>query len=163
MSTNEEKRDLTSLSDDIEEYDDSLITQLTTKQQRFVHLYLTGQYTVNKLAQLLELHPNTLFKWLKRDDVKAVIADMQTTTHDMVGAHLKALTLKAVNRLDDLVNSPIDGVSLQAVKDILDRAGHKSKTEIKVDKTVRTYEEKLKNLIEDTVVDAEFEEVDDDD
>jgi predicted DNA-binding protein YlxM (UPF0122 family) len=157
MSTNEEKQDLTLINE--EEEETSLITELTIKQQRFVHLYLTGQYTVQKLAQLLEVHPNTLFKWLKREDVKAVIADMQVTTHDIVGMQLKALTMKAVNKLDDLVNSPIDGVSLQAVKDILDRAGHKSKTEIKVDKTVRTYEEKLKNLIEDTIIDVEFEEV----
>ena len=127
------------------------ITQLPPKIQRFVHLYMTGQYSLSKLAQLLEVHPNTVGKWLKRQDVREVINDMQQTTHDIVSIQLKALTLKAVNKLGDLTNSPIDGVALQAVKDILDRAGHKAKQEIKIDKTVRTFEQKLNDLIENTI------------
>jgi hypothetical protein len=56
------------------------------------------------------------------------------------------------------MNSPIDGVALQAVKDVLDRAGHKPKNEIKVEKTVTTIEQKMKQLI-DATIDAEYEEV----
>jgi len=129
--------------------------------QRFVHLYMTGQYTMTKLAALLEVHPNTLTKWLKRRDVQAIITDMQKTTHDMVGAQLKALSLKAANKLDALIDSPIDGVALNAVKDILDRAGHKPRQEIKVDKTVRTFEERLSDLI-DRTIDVEYKVIDDD-
>jgi transposase-like protein len=122
---------------------------------------MTGQYTMSKLAQLLEVHPNTLGNWIKRKDVKAIIADMQETTHDIVAIQLKTLTLKAVNKLGALTDSPIDGVALQAVKDILDRAGHKPKQEIKVDKTVTTIEQKMKELI-DATIDVEYEEVEDD-
>ena len=57
------------------------------------------------------------------------------------------------------MNSPIDGVALQAVKDVLDRAGHKSKQEIKIDKTVTTIEQKMKELIDSTIIDVEFTEV----
>lgn len=106
---------------------------------------------MNKLAQLLEVHPNTLSNWLKRKDVRDIISDMQQTTHDIVGIQLKALTLQAVNKLGALTESPIDGVALQAVKDILDRSGHKCKQEIKIDKTVRTFEQKLYDIIESTV------------
>lgn len=133
------------------------ITSLPVKMQRFIHLYTTGQYTISKLAQLLEVHPNTIGKWLKRKDVKEIIADMQTTTHDVVNMQLHNLTLAAVNKLSSLLNSPIDGVALQAVKDVLDRGGHKSKQEIKIDKTVVTYEQQLNNLINTTIIDAEFE------
>lgn len=129
------------------------------KMQRFIHLYMTGQYTLNKLAQLLEVHPNTLSNWLKRQDVKDAIADMQNSIHDQVQIQLKTLTLKATAKLHELIDSPIDGVALQAVKDVLDRAGHKPKNEIKVDKTITTVEQKMKELIDSTIVDAEFEEV----
>jgi transposase-like protein len=136
---------------------DAAFLALTTKQQRFIHLYITGQYTVQKLAQLLDVHPNTLFGWLRRSDVKQVIADMQISTQEVVQAQLKALTMKAANKLNSLIDSPIDGVALQAVKDVLDRSGHKAKQEIKVDKTVRTIEEKLQQLIDTTIVDADYE------
>lgn len=135
------------------------ISELPPKMQRFVHLYMTGQYTISKLAQLLEVHPNTLYNWLRREDVKNLISSMQEETHNIVAVQLKALTLKATNKLSELVESPIDGVALQAVKDILDRAGHKPKNEIKVDKTVRTFEEKLSDVIDKTIDVSDYEVV----
>jgi transposase-like protein len=119
---------------------------------------MTGQYTNAKLAQLLEVHPNTLGNWLKRKDVQQVITEMQETTHLMVANQLKNLTLKATDKLGELISSPIDGVALQAVKDVLDRGGHRIKQEIKVEKTVTTYEQKLNNLIDATIIDAEIVE-----
>lgn len=148
------------MSNDLEvieiEKDESNITLLEPKMQRFIHLYMTGQYTLVKLADLLEVHPATLGRWLKRQDVKALIMEMEQDTHDMVAIQLKALTNKAVSKLSNLVDSPIDGVALNAVKDILDRSGHKPKQEIKVDKTVTTYEQKLQTLIND-VIEVEYE------
>lgn len=141
-----------------EEVNLELLRVLTPKQQRFVHLYLTGQYTPSKLAQLLDLHPNTIHNWMKRKDVQAAIADLQEGTHLMVNAQLKNASLNAMNKLAELLNSPIDGVALQAAKDILDRTGHKPRQEIKVDKTVTTVEEKLKTLIDDTI-EGEFYDV----
>lgn len=160
MSTlDTEKENLTSITQtDEEEVDTSLIVQLPPKIQRFIHLHATGQYTLNKLAQLLEVHPNTVGKWMKRKDVQSAMAELQETTHIMVASTLKNMTLAASARLSELMNSSIDGVALQAVKDVLDRAGHKPKQEIKVDKTVVTIEEKLKNLIDD-VIDVDYEEV----
>ena len=162
MSTEEEtylQNKANQIEENIEDVSNA-IQALTPKMQRFIHLYMTGQYSLNKLAQLLEVHPNTLGNWLRRSDVKEVIADMQQTTHDIVSMQLKNLTVKSVNKLSSLIDSPIDGVALQAVKDVLDRAGHKSRQEIKVDKTVRTFEEKLYNLIDKTI-DAEYEVVED--
>lgn len=144
-------------SEIIEDNSLDLITTLPTKTQRFIHLYLTGQYTQSKLAQLLEVHPNTILKWLKREDVQQVIEEMQKATHNMVSTQLKALTLKAINKLNSLIDSPIDGVALQAVKDVLDRSGHKAKQEIKIDKTVTTIEEQMKQLIDKTIIDADYE------
>lgn len=139
-----------------EEYVDGILN-LSPKMQRFIHLYSTGQYSLSKLATLLEVHPNTLSKWLKRPDVKEVLHSMQESTHQVVGIQIKALSSLAVDRLQKLMSSPIDGVALQAVKDVLDRSGHKPKQEIKVDKTVITYEEKLHSLINNTIGVAEID------
>lgn len=161
MSTNKEKDTLDVQDNEmVEVEEDTRITLLPPKTQRFIHLYMTGQYSINKLAQLLEVHPNTLNNWLKRKDVREVIFDMQKTTHDVVAIQLKSLTLKAVNKLGALTDSPIDGVALQAVKDILDRGGHKPKNEIKVDKTITTMEQKFKQLV-DSTIDVDYEVVDD--
>lgn len=161
MSTDKEK-DILDTQNELMEVDEvgSKISELPPKMQRFIHLYMTGQYSLNKLAQLLEVHPNTLGNWLKRKDVRSVITEMQETTHDVVGIQLKALTMKAVNKLGSLTDSPIDGVALQAVKDILDRAGHKPKNEIKVDKTVTTIEQKFKELV-DATIDVDYEVMED--
>lgn len=123
-----------------------------------IHLFLTGQYTNGKIAKLLDVHPNTIGKWMKREDVRAVIAQMQQDEMAIVSAGLKALTMPAISKMRELIQSPIDGVALQAVKDILDRAGHKPKQEIKIDKTVRTYEQRLSELIDATIVEAEVVE-----
>lgn len=164
MHTDEEKESL-GISNDgelvkISDESTSLVTNLEPKIQRFVHLYMTGQYTINKTAQLLEVHPNTIFSWLRREDVKSVINTMQEETHGVVHNQINSLTLKAINKLSSLIDSPIDGVAYQAVKDVLDRGGHKPKNEIKVDKTV-TFEEKLNRVI-DEAIDAEFEVIDND-
>lgn len=132
---------------------------LEPKQQRFINLYMTGQYTLVKLADLLGLHVNTLMKWLKREDIKHAMIEAQGEIHGQVHLQLKALTLKATQKLHTLVDSPIDAVALQAVKDVLDRGGHKAKQEIKVEKTVTTVEQKMKELIDSTIIDAEYEEV----
>lgn len=155
MDLEEKKMDCLELETAPETEEEGLsITALPPKIQRFVHMYSTGQYTINKLAQLFEVHPNTVRLWLKRDDVKEILNDMQNSTHDIVQIQLKALTMKAVDKLGDLVNSPIDGVALQATKDILDRGGHKPKQEIKIDKTVRTYEQQLMDIIDMTIHDV---------
>lgn len=139
----------------------SSITLLEPTHQRFVHMYLTGQYTMNKLAELFDVHPNTILNWVKRPDVSKAIIEVQQANNEVVTQQLQALQLKAINKLNHLINSPIDGVALQAVKDVLDRNGHRAKQEIKIDKTVRTFEEKISSLINETIDDVDYEVVDD--
>lgn len=152
MHTNEEKS-IQSQSPEVEH-----LYVLQPKMQRFVQLYMTGQYTTTKVASLLDVHVNTIYAWLKREDVQLALKESQESIHFQVDAELKALTMKATRKLMELVDSPIDAVSLQAVKDVLDRGGHKAKQEIKVDKTVTTIEQKMKELI-DVTIDADYGEV----
>lgn len=163
MRTEEERHMI--VKNNVDEAEKASILDLPPKQQRFVHLYMTGHYTLAKMGELLEVHPQTLSNWLKRKEVKEVINEMQETTHLVVGAQLKAMSNVAAARLLELMDSPIDGVAFQAVRDVLDRAGHRPKQEIKVDKTVTTYEERLKSLIDDVidVTDYGVEEVNEED
>lgn len=118
---------------------------------------MTGNYTLAKIAQLLDIHPNTATKWMKKPEIRDALTEAQGEIQNQVGVQIKALTVKATQRLHDLMDSPIDGVALQAVKDVLDRGGHKAKSEIKVDKTVTTIEQKFKDLMHTIPLDAEFE------
>lgn len=132
---------------------------LEPKLQRFVHLYLTGQYTNRQLAQLIEVHENTISGWLKRDDVNIAIREYQAMEHEMIDVQIKAMRMKAIQKMNDLMESPIDGIAFQACKDILDRTGHKAKNEIKVDKTVKTIEVQLQELASELITDVDFKEV----
>ena len=129
---------------------------LEPKLQRFVHLYLTGQYNQTQLAQLLEVHKNTINSWLKREDVNIAIKEYQAMEHEMIDVQIKAMRMKAIEKLNELMDSPIDGIAFQACKDILDRTGHKAKNEIKVDKTVKTIEMQLNDLANE-ITDVDFE------
>lgn len=147
----------------LSEEKNSVMSELDFKKQRFVHMYLTGHYKNSELAELFEVSDSTIRTWLKKPEIKQAIEEMQNDIHQSVSNQLKNLTVKAVGRLSDLTESPIDGVALQAVNSILDRAGHRPKQEIKVDKTVTTIEQKMKQLIESTIDDYEImEEVVDD-
>ena len=132
---------------------------LEPKLQRFVHLYLTGQYNQTQLAQLLEVHKNTINSWLKREDVNIAIKEYQAMEHEMIDVQIKAMRMKAIEKMNELMDSPIDGIAFQACKDILDRTGHKAKNEIKVDKTVKTIEMQLNDLAENLITGVDFTEV----
>ena len=132
---------------------------LEPKLQRFVHLYLTGQYNQTQLAQLLEVHKNTINSWLKREDVNIAIKEYQAMEHEMIDVQIKAMRMKAIEKMNELMDSPIDGIAFQACKDILDRTGNKAKNEIKVDKTVKTIEMQLNDLAENLITDVDFTEL----
>lgn len=134
------------------------IFQLEPKQQRFIQMYMTGNYSLPKIAELIGIHVNTARKWMKKPEIANALQEAQHEIHKQVEYQLKAMTIKATHKLSDLIDSPIDGVAMQAVKDVLDRGGHKTVNEIKVDKTVTTIEQKWKDLA-DTLIEGEFEEV----
>ena len=142
-----------------EEKHDVSITDLSAKQQRFVHLYITGQYTIPKLADLLQISHNTARYWLRDERIREIIDTYQNEEHDLVENALKNLRVSAIQKLGELVNSPIDGVALSACKDILDRSGHKAIQKVEKNVTVTTYEQQMKDLIDATIVDVTADEI----
>jgi len=126
---------------------DEAFELLPAKLQRASHLWLSGAYSVPKIAQLLHVQPATVRKWLKSDRVKSAINVYQAEEHDMVMQRIKSLNMKAIDKLNELLDSDIDGIKYQAVRDVLDRTGHKATTKQEIDVNIRTYEQSMKDLI----------------
>ncbi len=129
------------------------ILNLPAKQQRFIHLYLTGRYKNAELASLLGVHVNTIHNWLRKPEVRRIITEFQKDEHEVVEANLKALRGKAIETMAELMESPIDGIRYQASKDILDRTGHKSVQKMEVKKEVYTYEKQMRDLVDASIPD----------
>ena len=137
------------------------ITLLEPKLQRLVNMYLTGKYNHRQLAEICEVHENNINSWLKRDDVMMAIREYQSLEHEMFDIQIKSMRMKAIEKMNELMDSPIDGIAFQACKDILDRTGHKAQQNIKVDKTVKTIEVQMQELADSLISDADFEVIDD--
>lgn len=69
-----------------------------------------------QIAQLLGVSTSAIHKWLKLPEVKAIIEQYQADEHAAVTSALKSMTTKAVDKLNNLIDSPIDGVALRQLK-----------------------------------------------
>ena len=136
-----------------------LVESLTPAKIRMIMLYLTGQYTQKKIAEIVGVSNTTVREWLLDSSVQAVIKEIQSREFVKINNDLNALKNKAVSTLYELLDSTMDTVRYQAAKDILDRGGHKAQQSIKVDKTVTTREEQLKSLIDMTISDDDVIDV----
>ena len=137
------------------------LAKLSPAKNRTIMLYITGMYRVKDLARVIGVSETTIRNWLPQPEVQMVIQSYQEREHQLIDASLKALRYRAVDTMNNLMDSPMDAVRFQASKDILDRTGHKPVTEMKIDKTVRTIEEQLKELADVVIDDAEIIDISD--
>ena len=140
---------------------DPSFDKLPAKLQRFCHLYLSGAYRQTQIAQLLHVSIHTVRNWLRNPRVRSAINQYQAEEHELVLHRIKALNMKAIDKLDELLDSDIDGIKYQAVRDVLDRTGHKATVKQEVDINIRTYEQTIKELVKSIdnpseFIDAEF-------
>ncbi len=138
-----------------------LVDSLTPAKTRMIMLYLTGQYTQKKIAQIVGVSSNTIAAWLMDESVQYIIKEIQAREFVKINSDLNALKHKAIETLTALLDSDMDTVRYQAAKDILDRGGHKAEQSIKVNKTVTTREEQLASLMNSTISDDEVIDIDD--
>ena len=122
---------------------------LRPNQQRFVHMYLSGKYKISEISDILSVSVSTIRNWLKNPQITTIIDEYQQVEMDLVQHNLKALTMKALNKMNELIDSPVDAVSLQAAKDILDRTGFKPGTKQDVKIEVYNYEQQIKEIMGD--------------
>lgn len=134
------------------------ITRLKPLHQRFVHLYLTGQYKVKELAELLNVSTYTVRAWLRKQEIKDIIEQTQQDEDDIVKQGLKALRMKALYKMSDLMDSEMDAIAYQAARDILDRTGHKGVEKKEVQVEVYTFEQQLKDIIKSNAIDIDYDD-----
>lgn len=139
---------------------EEIMNQLSPAKTRTILLWLTGQYTQKKIAQIVGVSDNTIRTWLCDPLVQTVIQEIQKREFAVIESNLKAMNYKAIGTLNELLDSDMDNVRFSAAKDILDRSGHKPQQNIKVDKTVTTIEQQLQTLADFTIDDSEVIDID---
>lgn len=98
---------------------------LNEKQQKCAILMITGNKTQKQIAKEIQVSENTICEWKKDKEFKD---EIQRQMKDNFGS----LAIEAQQELKKLLKSKNENVKMQAVKDILDRAGYKpiEKTEL---------------------------------
>ena len=142
---------------------ESALAELNPKQQRFAHLYLSGAHNLTEIAKLLNVSLACVRNWLAKPQVRDAIDRFQAEEDAIVKQGLKAMRMKAMYRMNALVDSKQDAIAWQAAKDILDRTGHKAVNKSEVNVEIKTFEQELKELADDIeyeAIDVDFEDVD---
>ena len=91
---------------------------LNEKQQKCVILMITSNKTQKQIAKEIQVSENTICEWKKDKEFKD---EIQKQMKDNFGS----LAIEAQRELKKLLKSKNENVKMQAVKDILDRAGYK--------------------------------------
>ena len=98
---------------------------LNEKQQKCIILMITSNKTQKQIAKEIQISENTICEWKKDKEFKE---EIQRQMKENFGS----LAIEAQQELRKLLKSSNENVKLQAIKDVLDRAGYKpiDKTEI---------------------------------
>lgn len=101
---------------------------LNEKQQKCVILMITTNKTQKQIANEIQVSENTICEWKKDEEFKS---EIQKQMKENFGS----LAIEAQQELRKLLRSKNENVKIQAIKDVLDRAGYKptDKVEEKTD------------------------------
>ena len=101
---------------------------MNEKQQKCINLMIATNKTQKQIAQEIQVNENTITNWKKdKEFIKAIEQNIKE--------NFSSLALDAQKVLKKLLKSKNEYIKIQAVKDVLDRAGFKpiEKREIKDD------------------------------
>lgn len=116
-------------------------------KQRLVQLYCCGYYTNKQIADILLITESGVKRLLKQDDVMELILEYTGEEKKLIDTRIKTLRFKALDTINELLDSDDDSIRLNSAKDILDRSGHKADNNSNVNINV-SYEQQLNSLIE---------------
>lgn len=106
---------------------------------------ITGCKTQKQIAKEIQISENTISEWKKDKEFKN---EIQIQMRENFGS----LAVEAQKKLKKLLNSKNEYIQIQAVKDILDRAGYKPKEDVKISGEVNNpfsgmTTEELRNIV----------------
>lgn len=101
---------------------------MTDKQEKCIKLMITSNKTQKQIANEINVTEKTICEWKKQKEFKDEI-------DKNIKENFSSLAIDAQKELKKLLKSKNENIRIQAVKDILDRAGYKpvEKREIKDD------------------------------
>lgn len=137
-----------------------LIADKKPSMRKGIQMWLSGKYKLIEIADELDLHYETVRAWFNDDnDIKKYVELYQAEEMLLVKQKLQSATATALDRMIALCDSSCDAIAIQAARDILDRTGLKPVQKIQKDVNITTYEDKIKNLMEETGIEVEYEVV----
>lgn len=123
-------------------------------KMRVLYLWASGgvrDYVT--LGALCDVSPQTISKWLRSDELQTILIKLQAKDTEIINSGLNAMRLKALERLDQLLDASSEKVRLDAVKDVLDRTGHSAEKKVRKDVNF-SYEKQLLELGEEIKTEA---------
>lgn len=91
---------------------------LSEKQQKCIILMITTNKTQKQIAKEIQISENSICEWKKDKEFKD---EIQKQMRENFGS----LAIEAQQKLKKLLKSKNEYIQIQAIKDILDRAGYK--------------------------------------
>ena len=115
--------------------------------QKIMQLWCSGIYTKKEIATILNTTTTTVNKYLRDERVLEAIENYQRVETKLVDQNIKAMREKALQTINELMDSDDDKVRYQASKDVLDRTGHIATMKKEVTIQHKTFEEQLNEII----------------
>ena len=109
---------------------------LNENQIKCINLMVTSNKTQKQIAKEINISEKTICEWKKNNEFKKEI-------QKQLQENFSSLAIDAQKELSKLLKSKNENVKMQAIKDILDRAGYKP-----IDKTELTATSKVE-LVDD--------------
>ena len=111
--------------------------------QKIMQLWCSGIYTKKEIATILNTTTTTVNKYLRDERVLEAIENYQRVETKLVDQNIKAMREKALQTINELMDSDDDKVRYQASKDVLDRTGHIATMKKEVTIQHKSFEEQL--------------------
>lgn len=98
---------------------------LTEKQKKCIILMITTNKTQKQIAKEIQISENSICEWKKDKEFKD---ELQRQMRENFGS----LAVEAQKELKKLLKSKNENVKMQAIKDVLDRAGYKPQEKVNI-------------------------------
>ncbi len=98
--------------------------ELNEKQLKCINLMITTNKTQKTIAKEIEVSEKTICEWKKKKEFKDEL-------QKQIQNNFSLLAIEAQKELKKLLKSKNEYIRIQAVKDVLDRAGYKPAERIK--------------------------------
>ena len=115
--------------------------------QKIMQLWCSGIYTKKEIATILNTTTTTVNKYLRDERVLEAIENYQRVETKLVDQNIKSMREKALQTMNELMDSDDDKVRYQASIDVLDRTGHIATMKKEVTIQHKSFEEQLNEII----------------